>query len=175
MDNSNIKWLTSQGPTIQSSIPNKVLTMTNQILYVNGTAYLIPRRLLTDNYTIPFGINKSKWDIRASHLHDIGCCYHQAIVIDLSLHTILDKYINRLNIDNKDIYVADDIPKEYLSIKELSFNECNDLLKYGMIASDIPNNIINLYRLAVNFNLHYLFTGDIEIDLDNVSKDIMIT
>ena len=86
-------WLTSKGSVVQHDLPNKVVTTTNQLLYSNGVVYLIPRGTVTDNYSIPLGINKSKYDVRPSHLHDIGCYYHKVLVVDLPLYKI-DKYID---------------------------------------------------------------------------------
>ena len=78
-------WITNKGGTEQDYVPNKVVTETNQLFYNKGKLYLVPRNTVTDNYTIPLGINKSKWDTRPSHLHDIGCKYHQVILVDLPL------------------------------------------------------------------------------------------
>ena len=86
-------WLTSKGSVVQHDLPNKVVTTTNQLLYSNGVVYIIPRGTVTDNYSIPLGINKSKYDVRPSHLHDIGCYYHKVLVVDLPLYKI-DKYID---------------------------------------------------------------------------------
>lgn len=164
-------WLTDKSPILQSDIPNKVETLHNQIFYHKGDAYLIPRGLISDNYTIPLGINKSKWDVRPSHLHDIACKYHQVILINLSLPTIVDNYL----IDIHDTTVSKDIPIEYLSVVNIGFNKTNDLLKEAMIDSNIPNRYCRLYRLAVNFNLNWLFTGKDKIDLNKLYKDKIIT
>ena len=164
-------WLTDKSPILQSDTPNKIETIHNQIYYYKGDAYLVPRGLVSDNYTIPLGINKSKWDVRPSHLHDIACKYHQVILINLSLPTIIDNYL----IDVHDITVAKDIPIEYLSVVNINFNDTNNLLKQAMISSNIPKKYCNLYRLAVNFNLNWLFTGKDKIDLSKLYKDKIIT
>ena len=100
-------WITDKGGTIQANTPNKVITETNQLFYHKGTLYLIPRNTVTDNYTIPLGINKSKWDARPSHLHDIGCRYHQVIVVELPLQILYSDYIDIVN--NR--CICRDIPK----------------------------------------------------------------
>lgn len=168
-------WLTDKSPILQSDIPNKVETLHNQIYYYKGNAYLIPRGLISDNYTIPLGINKSKWDVRPSHLHDIACKYHQVILINLSINTIVDNYLEDITIDDKDITICKDIPIEYLSVVNINFNDTNNLLKEAMISSDIPLKYCKLYRFAVNFNLNWIFTGRDKIDLDKLYKDIIIT
>ena len=164
-------WLTDKSPILQSNIPNKIETLYNQIYYYKGDAYLIPRGLITDGYTIPFGIDKTKRDIRPSSLHDIGCKFHQLILIDLPLHTIVDKYTE----DIDDMTIAKDIPIEHLKVIKVGFNKCNDLLKESMKDANIPDNICRLYRLAVNFNLNWLFTGKEHIDLNKLYKDNIIT
>lgn len=164
-------WLTDKSPILQSDIPNKVETIHNQIYYYKGNAYLVPRGLISDNYTIPLGINKSKWDVRPSHLHDIACKYHQVIMVNLSLPTIIDNYL----VDVYDITVAKDIPIEYLSVVNINFNNTNNILKEAMKDSNIPKKYCNLYRFAVNFNLNWLFTGKDKIDLNKLYKDKIIT
>ena len=164
-------WLTDKSPILQSNIPNKIETLYNQIYYIDGNAYLIPRGLVTDGYTIPFNIDKCKRDIRPSSLHDIGCKFHQLILIDLPLHTIVDKYL----IDIDDTTVAKDIPIECLKVEKVSFNRCNDLLKLAMEDCNIPKDICKLYRLAVNFNINWLFTGKDKIGLNKLYKSNIIT
>ena len=158
-------WITDKGGTIQANTPNKVITETNQLFYNKGTLYLIPRNTVTDNYTIPLGINKSKWDCRPSHLHDIGCKYHQVIVVELPLQILYSDYIDI--VDNR--CICKDIPKEYLKVVDVDFDTCNNLLLYGMKAiSSIPKYICKAYRLGVNFNINWLFTGKDKIDIDNI-------
>lgn len=164
-------WLTDKTPILQSNIPNKIETLYNQVYYYKGNAYLIPRGLITDGYTIPLGIDKTKRDIRPSTLHDIGCKFHKLILIDLPLHVIMDKY----TVDEDDMTVALDIPIKNLRVVKVSFNQCNNLLKESMKDCNIPKNIYNLYRLAVNFNLNWLFTGKENIDLSRLYKDKILT
>ena len=168
-------WMTDRSPILQSNIPNKVETLNNQIFYHNGNAYLIPRGLISDNYTIPLGINKSKWDVRPAHLHDIACKFHQVILVNLSINTIIDNYLDDITIDDNDITICKDIPIEYLSVVNVGFNKANNLLKEAMVSSGIPTRYCNLYRLAVNFNLNWLFTGKDKIDLNKLYKDNIIT
>ena len=166
-------WITDKGGTIQANTPNKVITETNQLFYNKGKLYLIPRNVVTDNYTIPLGINKSKWDCRPSHLHDIGCRYHQVIIVDLPLEIL---YTNYIEIDKNNNIICKDIPKEYLKVVDVDFNTCNNLLLYGMKAiSSIPRYICKAYRLGVNFNINWLFTGKTKLDLNKLYKDKIYT
>lgn len=167
------QWITDIGGTVQTNIPNRVATETNQLFYNKGILYLIPRNTVSDNYTIPLGINKSKWDARPSHLHDIGCKYHQVIIVDLPLEIV---YTNYIEIDMDNNIICKDIPIEYLKVIDVDFNTCNDLLLYGMKAtSSIPKYICKAYRLGVNFNINWLFTGKDKIDLDNIYTNKLYT
>lgn len=164
-------WLTDKAPVIQSNIPNKIETLYNQIYYDNGIAYLVPRGLVSDGYTIPLGIDKCKRDIRPSNLHDIACKYHQVIIVDIPLYRITEKYLRY--IDGR--LICDDIPIEYLKVLGITFNKANNLLKRAMEDLSIPKWVANLYRFGVNFNINWLFTGKEKIDLSSIYKDKLIT
>ena len=166
------KWITSKSPTIQSDIPNKHLTLFNQLYMLDNTIYLIPRNTITDNYTIPFGIDKDKYDVRPSHLHDIACKYHEVIIVDLPLEEIINKYIYTI----KDKIYCKDIPIEYLKIKKVSFKNTNKLLYNSMVDTNtIPKYICRLYYIGVYFNINYIFTGKDNIILDNIYNNILYT
>lgn len=164
-------WLTDKSPILQSNIPNKIETLYNQIYYIDGVAYYIPRGLIADGYTIPFNVDKCKRDVRPSNLHDIGCKFHQLIIIDLPIRYIENTHLY----DVDDMTVCKDIPIEQLKVIPVSFNRCNDLLKLSMQDVNIPKHICNLYRLAVNLNLNWLFTGKDKIDLNKLYKSNIIT
>ena len=164
-------WLTDKSPILQSDKPNKIETLYNQIYYHEGIAYFIPRGLVTDGYTIPFNIDKCKRDVRPSVLHDIASRFHQLIIVDLPARYLENTYL----VDIEDITVAKDIPIEQLKVIDVSFNKANNLLKESMKDLGIPTSICNLYRLAVNFNLNWLFTGKEKINLSSLYKDKIYT
>ena len=158
-------WITDKSPTIQDNNPNKIITLENQLFMDRGEIYLVPRNTCSDNYSMPLCINKSKWDVRPSHLHDIGCYYHQVIKVKLPLEIIYNNYCYLIN--NR--IICRDIPKENLEVIDVTFNECNDLLFKGMMGiNSIPKWADKLYRLGVNLNINWLFTGKKKIDLDNI-------
>lgn len=166
-------WITDKSPLLQDNKYNKVITIDNQIFDDRGTLYLVPRNTCTDNYTIPFGINKEKYDVRPSHLHDIGCYYHQVIKVNLPLEVLYKDYCY---LDKNDRVICRDIPIKYLEVVDVSFNECNDLLLKAMEGIiNIPKNKAKLYRLAVNFNIGWIFTGKDKIDLSLLYNNKLYT
>ena len=166
------KWITSKAPTIQSNIPNKHMTLYNQLYLLDDKVYLIPKYTITDNYTIPFGIDKDKYDVRPSHLHDIGCKYHQLILVDLPLEDIVNKYIY---IIDTNIYCMD-IPIKYLKVINISFNNNNNILYNSMLDTNtIPKYICILYRIGVSLNINWLKTGKSNINLDNIYNSELST
>lgn len=164
------KWITDIGAVTQTSTPNKILTLTNQIYTEGNEIYLVPRKTLSDNYTIPLGINKSKWDSRPSHLHDIGCKYHQLIKVNLPIECL-----SRWLIDFNGKVVCCDIPKEYLEVVDVGFNKCNNLLHGAMRSAGIPNGTCMVYRAGVELNLNWLLTGKESIDIDSIYTNILYT
>lgn len=165
-------WLTSKSPTIQSDKPNKHITLYNQLYHDGCKTYLIPRNTITDNYTIPFGIDKDKYDVRPSHLHDIACKYHKVIIVDLPLEDIINKFLYTINND----ILCIDIPTKYLKVINVSFKECNKLLYNGMLDTNtIPKYICRLYYIAVYLNINYIKTGKENINLDNIYNSILST
>lgn len=166
------KWITSKSPTIQSDIPNKHLTICNQLYLLDNKIYLIPRNTMTDNYSIPFGIDKDKYDVRPSHLHDIACKYHKVIIVDLPLEDVIDKFLYTIN----DKVFCIDIPTKYLKVIKVSFKETNKLLYNGMVDTNtIPKYICRLYYIGVFFNINYINTGKDNIILDNIYNNILYT
>lgn len=160
-------WITDKGGIIQDDFNNKIITESNQLFNDDGVIYLVPRNTVSDNYTIPFGFNKTKYDVRPSHLHDIPCKYHQAIVVDIPLDIIYRDYIYLIN----DRVVCRDIPKENLKLVDISFNQANDLLYKSMNSiCNIPKSICKLYRACVNLNLFWILEGRSKINLNNIYK-----
>lgn len=172
------QWITDIGGTVQTNIPNRVATETNQLFYHKGKIYLVPRNVVTDNYTIPFGINKAKWDARPSHLHDICCKYHQVIIVNLPIGVIYNDYLYTEydNTIKQDVIRCKDIPIEYLELLDVDFNTCNNLLYEAMIAlGTIPKPICKLYRLGVNFNINWLFTNNNLLYINTIYNNKLYT
>lgn len=165
-------WITSKPLKVQDDSYNEDVVIVNQLYKdKDNTVYLAPRKLVTDNYTMPLGINKNKYDVRPSHFHDIGCRYHQMIVVDLPIETIKRKYLFKF----KNTIFCRDIPKKFLKVITVTGNEVNDLFYRMMRDANIPKWICCLYRSGVSLNFGWFRTGKEKINLDKIYKEELET
>lgn len=155
-----MKWLTEKSRIEQGNDTNDWYLLDNELFEdEDGSIYLTPRNYKTDNYTIPdwiawLGGNKSKWDVRPSHIHDFGCQFHQLLKVNLTEQELIKAKILRLH---KTKIVCDDIPREYLSIVPVTKWQIDCLFKRAMKATGtIPARIYNLFRGGVFFNFGWL-------------------
>lgn len=155
-----MKWLTEKSRIEQGNDANDWYLLDNELFEdEDGSIYLTPRNYKTDNYTIPdwiawLGGNKSKWDVRPSHIHDFGCQFHQLLKVNLTEQELIKAKILRLH---KTKIICDDIPREYLSIVPVTKWQIDCLFKRAMKAvGTIPAKIYNLYRGGVFFNFGWL-------------------
>ena len=133
----------------------------------DGTLYLAPRLTLTDNFTLPFG-NKQKYDVRPSHIHDIGCRYKQLIVVDFSIDNLIVS--GKLRKKDGEKIVLDDIPLDWLKIVDADKFTVDNLFKRMCEAADMPKGIVWLYRCGVFCNVGWLWSGREKINKDNIFK-----
>lgn len=155
-----MKWITDNSRLEKLSEANKWLMVDNELFQdEDGSIYLTPRNYKTDNYTIPdwvawLGGNKSKWDVRPSHLHDFGCQYHQLIKVNINESTLRKLRYLRVH---KNKLVCEDIPMKFLSLIPVTKWEIDCLFKRAMKATKIiPARVYNLYRGGVFFNFGWL-------------------
>ncbi len=155
-----MKWITDNSRLEKLSEANKWLMVDNELFQdEDGSIYLTPRNYKTDNYTIPdwvawLGGNKSKWDVRPSHLHDFGCQYHQLIKVNINESTLRKLRYLRVH---KNKLVCEDIPTKFLSLIPVTKWEIDCLFKRAMKATKtIPARVYNLYRGGVFFNFGWL-------------------
>ena len=155
-----MEWLTDKSRLEQSNECNDWYLLDNELFKdKDGSIYLTPRNYKTDNYTIPDWVawlagNKSKWDVRPSHLHDFGCQYHQVIKLKIN-ETMLRKM--RLLRVFKDKLICEDIPLKYLELLPITKWQTDCLFKRAMKSTKvIPAHIYNLYRGGVFFNFGWL-------------------
>ena len=155
-----MKWITDNSRIEKLSEANKWRMIDNELFQdEDGSIYLTPRNYETDNYTIPdwvawLGGNKSKWDIRPSHIHDFGCQYHQLIKVKLNETGL--RRLRYLRV-NKNKLICEDIPTKFLELIPVTKWEIDCLFKRAMKATGtIPARVYNLYRGGVFFNFGWL-------------------
>ena len=164
-------WLTSKSCIIQSEIGEFVTTHNQLYEDKDGTIYLVPRFTQTDGYTIPLGINRTKYDIRPSTLHDIGCKYHKLIKINIDKDTLIEKYF--INKNNK--IICKDIDIEDLLLIDVKFNQLNNIFYNSMVDLDIPKYKAIEYRIGVEFNIGYIFTKNNKLDINKIYSNKLDT
>ncbi|DAB01931.1 TPA: hypothetical protein CPT96_03235 [Candidatus Gastranaerophilales bacterium HUM_10] len=133
----------------------------------DGSIYLVWRGYETDNFT---WINSNDWDIRCSHLHDVGCQYHQLVKVRLNIHQL--RMLRFVRTKGCKI-ICEDLPKKFLTIVPITGHEINNMFYRMLKAADCPKTpkyIQYLYRAGVAFNFNWFFTGKENIDLENLYK-----
>lgn len=160
------KFLTQPSRIEQEPAKDKFKLLDNELyLDDDGSLYLAWRGYLTDNFT---WLRSTNWDIRCSHLHDIGCQYHQLVKVTVPIWAL--KRLG-LVVETEDGLVCNDIPKEYLTVVDISKKGVNDLF-YRMLRSadnpPTPKLIQWLYRIGVAFNINWYFTGKERINLNEL-------
>jgi hypothetical protein len=134
-------------------------------LYVDedGTPYFCWRLFQTDNFT---WINSSDWDIRCSHIHDIGCKYHQVVKVKLTVAELFDK--GYLIPCENGCCLCNDIPVEYLEVVKVSGHQINNMFYRMLKATDAPKYVQFAYRAGVSLNFGWFWSGKQKIDLNKL-------
>lgn len=160
------KFLTRPSEIEQVAKMNKYKLLDNELyLDDDGSLYLAWRGYLTDNFT---WLRSNNWDIRCSHIHDVGCQYHQLVKVALPLWAL--KKLGYL-VETEDGLLCNDIPPEYLKVVDVSKKEVNDLFYRMMRDADCPPTpkvIQLLYRAGVALNIGWYRSGKERIKLDEL-------
>lgn len=162
------RFLTSSSETKQLAQKGQYKLIDNELyLDDNGYIYLAWRGFQTDNFT---WINSNDWDIRCSHLHDVGCRHHQMVRVCLS-----ERQLKRLGFlyKYKGEWLCRDIPPVFLKVVDITGHEVNNLFYRMLKNADCPKTpkiIQYLYRAGVSFNLNWFRTGKEKINLKNLYK-----
>ena len=174
------KFLTGPARIEQTEKRRTWKLLDNEVFRSNdGTLYLAPRNMLTDNYTIPMWMSwlagsPVDFDTRCSHVHDLCCYLHEALTINLTEKELRDKGYLRYS-DKKKMWVCEDVPPEYLKTEKISKLKANDLLYECMEASNVPSINRFIIRIGVIFNLGWffdiLFNRIIFLDLEEVYSE----
>lgn len=128
----------------------------------DGYIYLVWRNFETDNFT---WIRSGDWDIRCSHLHDVGCKHHQVVRLKLNENQL---WVRRLLIAEKGHTVCKDIPIDYLEVVKISGHEINNMFYRMLKASGAPKYVQYAYRAGVALNFAWFWTGKQKIDLNRL-------
>ncbi|MCD7740030.1 MAG: hypothetical protein LUH11_01590 [Candidatus Gastranaerophilales bacterium] len=131
----------------------------------DGSIYLAWRGYTTDNFT---WINSNCWDIRCSHIHDVGCQYHRLVKINL-----IENELYRLGLlhAHGGMIVCEDIPLEYLEVVDITGHEVNNLFYRMLRDADnppTPKTVQCLYRAGVSLNLKWFRTVKNDLDLNKI-------
>ena len=174
---------------------NKFILSDNEVFETSCGTIIAPRYLYTDNITF---INNTFVDIRASHIHDIGCAYHQLIVSNLTEQDLREMGLLYLNKEatlrerkfltklkecgkfngnpNVDVWVCEDIPVDYLNIIDISFSDNNRLFKEMLIKTGVPELKADLMGGAVYLNIGWgLKNKYIMPPINELFKNLLIT
>ena len=131
----------------------------------DGSIYLVWRGFETDNFT---WINSSDWDTRCSHLHDVGCKYHQMIRVKLNENQLK---MTRLLHVKYDKMICENIPIKFLEVVDVSGHGINNLFYRMLRDADCPKtpkHIQLLYRAGVAFNFGWFTSGKEKINLKKI-------
>lgn len=172
-----MRWLTDNSRLEKLSQANKWLMLDNELfLDKDNSIYITPRNYMTDNYTIPDCLaglagNKSKYDVRPSHIHDFICTWHQAIKVNLTEQELIDKGFLK---QHKNKIICEDIPIKYLECVNFTKWSADCLFKRAMKATGaIPPCIYNLYRFGVFFNIGWSVGYHPPFDLYEIYEEVL--
>lgn len=161
------KFLTSPSLTVQLPEKGKFRLCQNELYKDDdGSLYMVWAGFVTDNFT---WIKKADWDIRASHIHDVGCLYHQLLKVKLTEQQL--KSMRYLVVMNNKI-ICKSIPTKFLEAIDVSGNFVNNLFYRMLRDADCPKTpkyVQVLYRAGVSFNFGWFKSGKKKINLDEVS------
>ncbi len=178
-DQDMCRFLTGPARLQQTEIKRVWKLLDNEIFKdYKGNVYLTPRNMLSDNYTIPMWVSviagsPVDYDTRASHLHDLCCYLHEAVMVSLTEEELIEKGYLRYSEKNK-MWVCEDIPEEYLFTKKVSKFEANNILYECMEVAGVPFFSRIIIRLGVAFNVGWyfdlLFGKIFEVDFKRIYK-----
>ena len=141
----------------------------------DDTIYIVPRHFKTDNYTIPMFVailagSPVDFRVEPSHLHDHVCDSASCVYITLTEEELMEKGYYRFS-EKRQLWVCEDIPKEYLAVKKgFTKKQCNDLFWRALCATNIPTVSRITLRLGVIFNIGWFIIKwqkrFMDIDLD---------
>ena len=163
------------GETLTEQFPSgKWRTVHNQLFMdEDGSIYLVPRNEVTDGYSYPLGGRMASWDIRPAVGHDLECEYHQEILVNLSFADLINHgYIKNKSVHGTDILICENIPAEFLEIRNTTFLGTNAKFKRMMKAVGISGFWVNAMFAGVHLNISWAawFLNKKRFDINNIYK-----
>ena len=160
------KFLTDSAVTKQINKKGMYKVLGNELYKDDdGTIYYVWRNFQSDNFT---WINSSDWDIRCSHGHDVGCKYHEVVVVKLTEEQL--RRCRYLVVKNDEV-ICLDLPPKFLEVRKVSKCFINNLFYRMRKSADCPKTPKHVqlgYRAGVALNLGWLWSGKIKIDLNRL-------
>lgn len=146
-------------------VNEKISQAVREFIEKHKKIYIVWRGFETDNFT---WINSGDWDIRCSHLHDVGCKYHGIVRVKLNERELRTR---RFLVVHHNKIICNDIPPKYLKIEKITGHEINNMFYRMLKATKAPKYVQIAYRAGVAFNFGWFFSGKEKIDLNNLYKE----
>jgi hypothetical protein len=140
----------------------------------DGTIYIVPRYFKTDNYTIPMfasvlGGSPVDFRVEISHVHDQICYSAHGVYVTLTEEELKEKGYYRFS-ENRQLWVCEDIPKEFLAKRKFTKKQANDLFWRALCSTNIPKINRIILRVGTVFNVGWrwvqLRNKFVDFDLD---------
>lgn len=154
------QFLTSTPDIRQTKIEGIWYTLDNQLFKDDdGRILLTPRGTLTDGYSIPkifhpIAGGMFQHNISPALQHDFECYYRLVLVVNL---TEIQLRKSCLLTFKKDRWICEDIPLQFISFVETTFDETNSRFRRMLkCLNNIPNWQRKLIGSAVNLNVGWL-------------------
>lgn len=174
---------------------NKFVLIDNEVFATQSGTIFAPRYLFTDNITF---INNTFVDVRASHIHDIGCATRKILTSNLTEQDLLNMgllYLNEKATERErkflaalkeagkfdgdievDVYVCEDIPEQYINIVDVGFSEINQYFKQMLKCTGVSELKADIMGASVYLNVGWLYKSQKPMLATNeIFKEILIT
>ena len=152
------KFLTAKSRMQQTDVDGYWKQVDNELyMFDNGVIQMSPRHFWSDGYTFPSILlpitgDRHELDVMPAHQHDVECRFHERIIVNLTLHELIEKgYLRQHN----NMTVCENIPKEHLTIEHVNKIDADNRLYDMMLGCGINKFKACTIRLGVVFNLKW--------------------
>ena len=168
------EFLTSTPDIRQTRVEGIWYTVQNQLFKDDdGRIFLAPRCTLTDGYSIPkpFHIiagGQFEHNISPAVQHDWECYYRKALVVNLSVVQLRKSQL--LDFKN-DMWICNDIPLQFLSIVDTTFDETNSRFRRMLkCLTNIAEWKRKLIGNSVNLNANWFLKEPHTFNTDRIYR-----